>query len=167
MEKEIFKDIQGYEGLYQVSNLGNVKSLGNCKNRKERILKARKNKHGYYQIRLYKDGKAKTIKVHVLVAQAFLGHVPNGTHNIVPDHKDGDKLNNRADNLELITQRENVDRYWLTKKTSSKYRGVSWCKRRNKWESQIYIDGKNKHLGYFTDEHEAHLAYQKALKELK
>jgi hypothetical protein len=175
MNKEIFKDVLGYEGLYQVSNFGNIKSLPReILNKgkypfisKEKLLRINKNRDGYYQLLLCKDGKQKSIKVHVLVAMAFLGHIPNGTHKIVPDHKDGDKSNNRADNLELITQRENVERYWLTQKKSSQYIGVNWSKSNNKWRAYITIDGKQKFLGYFADEYEAHLAYQKALKELK
>jgi hypothetical protein len=104
--------------------------------------------------------------VHVLVAIAFLGHIPDGTHRIVPDHKDGDKSNNGADNLELITQSENIKRYWSTQKTSSQYTGVYWNKPANKWVTQIYVDRKRKHIGCFTDEYEAHLAYQKALNQL-
>jgi hypothetical protein len=167
MNKEIFKDILGYEGLYQVSNFGNVKSLGNDKTRKEKILKPIKNRDGYYKVILCKEGKVKTICVHVLVAQAFLGHIPDGTMKIIPDHKDTDKSNNNLSNLELITQRENIERYWLNKKKSSKYIGVSWCKKSNKWVAGIYVYNKRKNLGYFADEHQAHLAYQKALNELK
>jgi hypothetical protein len=173
MQKEIFKDVIGYEGIYQVSNMGNVKSLSRevIKGKgkyisKENILKAGKNSRGYYQVVLYKEKKRKTMAVHVLVAMAFLGHTPDGTQRIVPDHKDRDKSNNRVDNLELITQRENVERYYLTQKTSSKYTGVTWSKILNKWQSRININGKRKHLGYFDTELEAHLAYKKALNEL-
>ena len=164
---EIWKDIPNYEGIYQVSNIGNVKSLGNDKSRKEKILKLGNDGHGYYQVYLWKEGKQKTIKVHSLVAMAFLNHKPDGTHRIVPDHKDFDKSNNNLSNIELITQRENVERYHLSKKTSSQYTGVYWDKIANKWLTRIYIDGKKKHLGYFKDEYEAHLAYQKKLNELK
>ena len=163
---EVWKDIPNYEGLYQISNIGNVKSLGNDKSRKERILKPGKIKGGYYHVILCKDGKTKSMKIHILVAMAFLGHIPDGTHKIVPDHKDLDKSNNRVANLELITQRENIERYHLSKKTSSQYTGVYWNKPANKWVAQIYIYNKRKHLGCFLDEYEAHLAYQKALNEL-
>ena len=174
MIEEIFKDIPGYEGLYQVSNLGNVKSLERIIIRekkgnyivKENILKPRINDNGYYCVNVYKEGYRKNIAVHILVAIAFLGHVQNRTTKIIPDHKDRDKSNNNLSNLELITQRENIDRYWSTIKTSSKYTGVSWNKIANKWMAKIYIDGKQKHLGYFTDEYQAHLAYQKALNKL-
>ncbi len=161
MEKEIFKDIPGYESLYQVSNLGNVKSL---KYYKERILKPSDNGYGYYTIKLYKEGKQKTIRIHILVAMAFLNHVPDG-YKIVVDHINNDKLDNRVENLQLITQRENNSKD--KKGYSSKYTGVTWHKVANKWVSTIRVGVKKKYLGLFIDEYEAHLAYQKALKELK
>jgi hypothetical protein len=170
---EIFKDIPGYEGLYQVSNLGNVKSLSrimdNGKRKyisKEKIMKHNDDGNGYYQLGLSKEGKTKCMKIHVLVAMAFLGHVPDGTNRIVPDHKNEITTDNRLENLQLITHRQNIEKYWLTKNTSSQYTGVFWHKQRNKWQTQIRIAGKKKHLGLFTDEYEAHLVYQKALQEV-
>jgi hypothetical protein len=170
---EIFKDIPGYEGFYQVSNLGNVKSLAREILRKgkypfiskERILK-HSIRSGYYQVKLWKEGKTKAMTIHILVAMAFLGHIPDGTNRIVPDHKNDITTDNRLENLQLLTNRQNIEKYFLRKKTSSKYTGVCWFKKTNKWQAYIKIDGKTKHLGYFTDEYEAHLAYQKALKEL-
>ena len=174
MIEEIFKDVIGYEGLYQVSNLGNVKSLERIAIRpksgnyivKEKILKPGKDGNGYYLVILSKDCKRKTIKIHVLVAMAFLGHVPDGTTKIVPDHKNDIITDNRASNLELITHRQNIQKAYLSRKTSSKYTGVSWSKQNKKWRAQIKINDKVKNLGYFTDEYQAHLAYQKALKQL-
>jgi len=116
---EIFKDIPGYEGIYQVSDLGRVKSL---KFNKEKILKPGVNNHGYYTVVLCK-GKRKTINVHQLVAMAFLNHEPCGYNGLIVDHKDNNPLNNRLSNLQLISQRENTSK---DKKGSSKYTGVSW-----------------------------------------
>jgi hypothetical protein len=160
---EVWKHIPNYEGLYQVSNIGNVKSLGNDKARKERILKPNKNKAGYYYLNICKKGKVKSMKVHVLVAMAFLGHNPDGTHRICVDHINNNPLDNRVENLQLISQRENASK---DRKGSSKYTGVFWDKRANKWKTQIYIKDKSKHLGYFLDEYEAHLAYQNKLNEI-
>jgi hypothetical protein len=160
--KEIFKDIPGYEGYYQISNLGNVKSLNYGRTGEERILKPGKSGNGYYQVVLYKEGNKKSIKVHILVAMAFLGHVPNG-HKIEVDHKNEIKADNRVENLQLLNTREHRSKYYLTIKTSSKYTGVCWDKIDNKWRANIYIDSKLKFLGYFLEEIEAHLAYQKAL----
>jgi hypothetical protein len=166
---EIWKDIPGYEGIYQVSDMGNVKSLSREVLRngkypiiiKEKILKPPANSHGYLVVILCNNGLKKTMKVHTLVAMAFFNHKPNGTHKIVVDHINNNKLDNRLVNLQLISQRENSSKD--KKGGTSKYVGVR-SSAINKWRAEIYINGKLKHLGYFTDEYEAHLAYQKALK---
>ena len=105
--KEIWKDIEGYEGLYQVSNYGNIKSLSRVvKNAygihrtEEKILKPQMKKKGYFQIQLSKDGKQKHYQVHRLVALAF---VPNINNYPCINHKDENKINNKADNLEWCT----------------------------------------------------------------
>ena len=100
---EEFKDIVGYENLYQISNKGRVKSL---KFNKERILKPR-DKNGYYKITLHKDGLKKECRIHQLVAVTFLNHTLCG-NSIVVNHIDGDKTNNAVENLELISSAENT-----------------------------------------------------------
>ena len=157
---EVFKDVKGYKGKYEVSNLGRVKSL---KFNKEKILKAGVNANGYLQVNLFKDGKCKARKVHQLVAVAFLGHKPCGM-KLVVNHIDIDKLNNNVSNLEIVTARENSNHKHL--KSSSKYTGVAWHKRNKKWAAYIAINGKQKYLGYFTDEIEASNAYQLKLSEI-
>jgi hypothetical protein len=171
MNKEIWKDITGYNGFYQVSNLGSVKSLSRLNDNgkrkyisKERILKPGKDSYGYYQVGLCKNGKQKSMKVHVLVAMEFLGHTPDGTHRMVPDHINDIKTDNRAENLQLITGRQNVAKSRFNMKKSSKYTGVYWHKQNNKWVAHIAIEGKRNHLGLFENELDAHEAYQKALK---
>jgi hypothetical protein len=170
---EIWKDIPGYEGMYQVSDIGNVKSLGREMLNfgeypitiKEKIMKPSRLSNGYLILSLSKNGFKKKITVHMLVAMAFLNHKPDGTHKIVVDHINNNKLDNRVVNLQLISQRENLSKD--RKDGTSKYVGVCWKKSRNKWQVDIKIDGKRKYLGLFTDEYEAHLAYQKALNEYK
>lgn len=112
--EEIWKDIVGFEGLYQVSNLGRVRTLfrviTRANNRphtiKQRILKPAKDTGGYLRVALSKDGKLYTKKVHRLVAEAFcLFEVL-----LEVDHIDGDKTNNKSDNLEWVTRSENVQR---------------------------------------------------------
>ena len=174
IQKEAWKDIEGYEGLYQISNFGNVKSLekyvnhsSGCGTRtvNERILKPSFNSKGYLIVGLFINGKQKKRTIHQLVAVAFKNHIPNG-HILVVNHKDFNKLNNRVKNLEIVTQRENTNQKHL--KSSSIYTGVSWRKDCNKWNAKIRIKGKTKHLGYFTIDNEldASNAYQNALKEL-
>tara|TARA_R110000796_G_C14317255_1_gene407361 strand:+ start:63 stop:563 length:501 start_codon:yes stop_codon:yes gene_type:complete len=165
---ETFKDIPNYEGSYQVSDLGNVKSLAResftGRRLNEKIMKPSTGSHGYLTLNLRKNGKQKTRTVHQLVAESFLNHEPCGLKLIV-NHINFNRQDNRAENLELDTNRNNTNKKHL--KSSSEYTGVSWDKNRNKWISQIRINGKLKYLGYFTYEIEASEAYQKALKEIK
>ncbi len=106
MEEE-WRDIEGYENLYQVSNKGQIKSLGNGQtNSKERILKISLNKNGRYQVTLSKNGKRERFYVHRLVAQTFLEN-PNNYPMI--NHKDENKLNNCVENLEFCTAKYNVN----------------------------------------------------------
>lgn len=100
---EEWRPIEGYEN-YQVSNYGRVKSLGNDKTRKEKILKQGKKKDGYLQVNLYKEGKMKPFLVHRLVATAFLDN-PSNLHCV--NHKDEDKTNNCVENLEWCTHQYN------------------------------------------------------------
>jgi len=97
--QEIWKDIEGYEGLYQVSNLGNVKSIKN-----NIIKKPSKLPKGYLQICLNKNGKLKYISIHRLVAQAF---IPNPNNLPCVNHKDCNPQNNNINNLEWCTYKEN------------------------------------------------------------
>lgn len=167
MEKEIFKAIPGYEGCYEVSDLGRVKSLSREIKKgkiiftsKERILKPVIITTGYYKVSLRKDSKTETKKVHKLVAIAFLNNIPNGTTKLVVDHIDNNKINNRLDNLQLISQRENTSK---ESKGSSKHIGVSWFKRDNKWHASITVNGRKIYLGSFKYEEKASNAYQEAL----
>jgi hypothetical protein len=153
--EEIWKDIPVYEGIYQVSNLGRIKSL---KFGKEKILNGWIRRDGYIAVNLMYN-KRKTYRLHQLIAITFLNHKPNG-HKIVVDHIDNNKLNNRLDNLQLVSQRFNSSK---DRKGSSKYTGVSWNKKRKKYESQIVINNKRKYLGLFENEYDAHLAYQNKL----
>ena len=115
--QEIWKDVKGYEGLYQVSNLGNVRSLnhhvmnnGIMQLRKGKILKPNINSWGYLGILLYKDGKSKRFQVHRLVAIAF---IKNHLNKKEVNHIDGNKLNNNASNLEWCTRSENMKHSFL------------------------------------------------------
>ena len=95
---EEWRPVVGYENLYMVSNMGRVKSLNYNKTGKERILKPQKSGNGYLHVQLCKDGKAKNYLVHRLVATAFCDN-PHGFKEV--NHKDEDKTNNCADNLEF------------------------------------------------------------------
>ena len=123
MTKEVWRDVVGYEGLYEVSNLGNVNKLvkynGAHKPRKLRI-----DKYGYKCISLWKKGKSKHFTVHRLVAMAF---IPNPNELPCINHKDEDRANNAVENLE-----------WCTVKYNSNYGG------RNEKMRKIHLNHPSK-----------------------
>lgn len=159
MSKEIWKDIEEYNGVYKVSTLGRFKSY---KSGCGRIITPTLNGVGYMVINLYANKKRKTWSVHKLLAITFLNHNPNG-HNTVIDHINEIKTDNRLENLRIITHRKNISR---GKKGSSKYTGVSWNKISKKWRADIQINGKGKTLGLFEIEEDAAMAYSLKLQEI-
>lgn len=169
MKKEIWKDIPDYEGLYQVSDLGRVKSLKRWINNKtnggyfieEKILKQGVSENNYNIVSLCRGGKCVTKKVHSLVAIAFLNHSPNGYKKVV-DHIDNDKSNNKLNNLQLITNRKNTTKNSVNK---TGYIGVTFIK--NKYRAAIQINGKRKHIGYYKTANEANKAYRLYMKKLE
>ena len=105
-EMENWKAVVNYEGWYEVGDLGNVRSaIDRHGTFKGKILKPGVNKKGYRNVVLYKDGKKHNFTVQRLVADAFLGLRPKSLQR---NHKDGNKSNNRLDNLEYITPSENI-----------------------------------------------------------
>lgn len=111
--EEVWKDVRGYKGYYQVSNLGRVKSLNrtlsNGIRKKGIILKQHKRGLGYLFVVLSKGGEVKNRYAHRLVAEAF---VPNSNKHEEVDHKDANKTNNAVSNLEWVSRKENVKRSW-------------------------------------------------------
>ena len=155
--QEIWKPIPNYEGIYEVSNYGRVKSLertiiksnGVKMTCSEMILSCHIDSVGYYATGL----NSKLYRVHQLVAMAFLGHKPNG-HEKVIDHIDDNKLNNYVGNLRLVSNRENIRKsYRNNSKGSSKYCGV--IRSRNYWKVCIFLNGKTRCINGFKDENEA------------
>lgn len=158
METEIWKDVVGYEGEYQVSNVGRVRSIkkGKCL-----ILKQFKTLSGYNKCTFWLYGKSNNLMVHRLVCSAFIGE-PNGMQ---VNHIDENKLNNNIKNLEYVSGRENIQKYYSTRVNKNKLLGASYYKPKNKWRSFIRVNGKQIFLGYFNTELEANKAYVEASKK--
>ena len=116
---EIWKDIPGYEGKYEVSNLGNVRSLNYNRSGEPKLLK-QGNVNGYKVVILYKDGKKKTCNVHRLVAMTF---IPNPDNLPIVNHKDEDKSNNNVNNLEWCTYKYNNTYGTARERAGKKMRG--------------------------------------------
>lgn len=164
-DKEIWKSVPGYDGLYEVSSFGRIKSLpknvvgrSGC-NRycKEKIMKPTLKNNGYFSIALYNAAGNKKMYVHRLVCLCFYGE-----SELHVNHVDGDKSNNHLYNLEYVSQREN-NCHMFSKKNKGKLIGVK--KNFNRYMAVIRINGKHIYNGSYDTEIEAHEAYLSALKE--
>lgn len=173
-QEEKWRDISQYEGKYQVSSHGRIKSIprmikmpqGTSRLSEEKILSTSPNQKGYSIVKLCTNNKVINRAVHSLVAEAFLPKRPKG---LVIDHIDEDKANNKETNLCYTTNRKNVSKSINKKQTSSKFIGVYKIPagrgrlRNDRWSSKIRINNSNIHLGCYNTEIEAALAYQKTL----
>jgi hypothetical protein len=151
---ENWRDIKGYEGIYQISDLGRVKRLPTkVKNRfgfritKEKILKCSKDYYGYHIASLSKNSKVEKHPVHRLVAVNFLDYKPNGRIDDVIDHINNVREDNRLDNLQIIKHRENCTKDVRGK---SKYAGVSVTK--GFFKSSLRINSKKVFIGQSKNE---------------
>lgn len=149
---EIWKDIQGYEGLYSINNYGVVKSIN-----RNIFLKNTPDKKGYLYVSLYKNNKESKFKVHRLVSEHFIDNPLNFPQ---VDHIDRNKANNIVTNLRWANNSMNAHNTAPRKTGTSKYKGVSLDKSavHKKWKAIVSIDKKNYHLGRFLTELEAHIA---------
>ena len=116
MEEEIWKPIKDFEGYYEVSNIGRVRSLNYKRTGKEKILTNIEDYKGYLEVVLTKNGKRKQFKVHRLVAEAF---IPNPENKPCIDHINTIKSDNRVENLRWVTYKENSN----NEKTLEKFKG--------------------------------------------
>ncbi|MCI9608520.1 MAG: hypothetical protein HFJ94_10165 [Muribaculaceae bacterium] len=141
---EIWRDIKGYEGIYMVSNLGRIKHIDNAGRERLRIPAPTPN--GYMRMTLSHNGKRKTISVHKEVALAF---IPNPNNLSTVNHKNFDKTNNSADNLEWLSIKDNI----LHAKNAGKNNRIPIQQYSingeliKEWESAFQVE---KELGYFS-----------------
>lgn len=143
---------------YKISKSGKIKSF----KRKNPILIKDCDRKGYRAVTLIVRGERKTFSVHRLMAITFLGLDPDS--ELVVDHINGNKSDNRLENLQVLENRENISKGYKYKDTTSNYTGV--YKNGNNWQSMIYINGRNINLGIFETEVEAHNKYKQELNKL-
>lgn len=156
-EVEVWKDVVGFEGSYEVSNMGRVRRLNYMRTGRVQVLKGGISV-GYPSLLLYKAGNYKAVKVHSLVAKAFID-ANYREKGLVVNHKDFNRQNNVLSNLEVISQRQNNNQKHLP--SSSKYTGVRFD--RGIWRSRITVNGRIIDLGSFKTEIEASNYYEAAL----
>ena len=120
MISEIWKDVKDYEGLYQISNLGNIRKMrfiNNITNKEKQFnIKPQINNSGYYRVMLFKNGNYKNKLLHRIVAETFINN-PDKKNQV--NHKDGNKLNNCVQNLEWCSQSENMKHAYKNKLAKS------------------------------------------------
>jgi len=155
--EEIWKDVEGYEGLYKINQHGEILSF------KGKIRKHRKSSTGYMMIDLWKNNKPFATSIHRLLAIAFLNK-ENGKNFV--NHKNSNRLDNRIENLEWVTKHEN-NMYQIKQKrnTESKYKGISKTRNKKKWFARVMINKKQIHLGTFDLEIDAAKAYNEGAKK--
>lgn len=172
---EEWRDVPEYEGYYQVSSLGRVRSLDRTitySNGREQFYKGAAIEgsvfNGYRRTCLKQNNKGRTYRFSQLVAMAFLEHKPN-EYKLVVDHINGDKSDDRVENLRIVTHRANLSTCFRSNEGSfsSEYIGVFWNKGNSKWKANIKFNGKPIYLGYFADEIDASICYQSALSKVK
>lgn len=159
MEGEVWKDIEGYEGLYRISSFGNVFSI-----KYDRFIKGSVNSRGYRLFDLWKNDLRKKFKLSRLVALNFLPNIEN-KENV--DHIDRNKSNDNVSNLRWVDRFENgANRSHSKRKSFGIYKGTIFCRNSRKWRAVLRHKNIIYRLGLFASEIDAALAYNKKAKEL-
>lgn len=146
--REIWKDIKGYEGRYMISNLGNVLTMRYKGKGKAKQLKPYNDEKGYFMVSLYNNKKIKTKRIHEIVAKTFILN-PDNLPQV--NHIDGNKHNNRIDNLEWCTSKENIRHAWKNglmkstkgrKRKNLKHNFLGYKAKKSKSVAQYSLDGE-------------------------
>ena len=145
-----WKSVVGYEGLYEVSDAGEVRNAAGD------VMKTGLDKDGYRKVNLCKDLTQSTHRVHRLVAIAFIQN-PDGKQCV--DHINGVRSDNYVANLRWATLAENSHNVGISKANKIGFKGVSFHKRDQKYVARIRVNNKRIHLGYFNTAEEAYAAY--------
>jgi len=164
--EEIWKDIPEYEGLYQVSDIGRLKSLerfqkngSKLQHRPTIILKQCFDSHGYLRVTLSKNSKKRHIKTHLIIGMAFYNHFSDGTNKLVFDHKNNIPTHNFVGNFQVITNRANSNK---DKVNELGFPGVRISHK--KYTSTIWWNNGHCNLGSYVTPKEAYDVRQEALK---
>lgn len=157
--EEIWKDLKNYEGLYKVSSCGRIIST---KRYKKEAKYGHNTPKGYKFFIISKNKKTKSVLMHRIIAETF---IPNPENKPYINHINGDRSDNRVENLEWCTERENVSHQNVRRRKTSKYVGVSWNKLNCKWAATININKTNYWLGLHNTEESARQAYETKLNE--
>lgn len=144
-ENEVWNDVIGTEGMYQLSDNGRYRSR---KSGEWKIIKSFPNGVGYLKIYTLFNGVTRGQYLHRAMWEAFVGPIPDGMQI---DHINGNRLDNRLCNLRPLTMQENIqsamDRKRAEGRASSKYIGITLSK--NRWKVSCYIEGKQRHVGLY------------------
>lgn len=151
IQGEVWKQVVGFNA-FEVSNFGRIR-----RNNGGKIIGGTDH-NGYRRFTLDRQDDDTTIKalMHRLVFEAHVRELEPGE---VIDHIDGDRRNNRVENLRVCKNDENQHNRGGAKQSTSFYKGVSYCQRHKKWRAQIKSQGRSKHIGYFDKESDAAIAY--------
>ena len=160
--QEIWKPVTGYEGLYEVSNMGNFRKL--CLNGTIKVLKTTKNNWGYHTIGLWKNKKVKQYRASRLIAEAF---IPNPDNKPYVDHIDTNKDNNKVDNLRWVSPSENSNNIlsrkhmlesWESEERREKQRRINLGKNHPRARAVYQLDEDDTVLNTFATTTEAALS---------
>jgi hypothetical protein len=158
LQLTVWLPIEDYPN-YEISICGQVRNI-----KTKRVLKQCINRNGYYYVKLNRNNeKFKHQRIHRVVAKTF---IPNLNNENFVDHIDSNRLNNTVSNLRWVSSQQNNFNRSISSKNTSRIKGISFNKKKNKWECYICFNYKQIHLGLFDNLDDAKLARQLKAKEL-